>query len=80
MDELRNEYYLKQQKKYLRVSTTIDGTQPLVGSTAQCWRFVEVEPQEMFDVTARRRMIEGFLKALLVSLAEPNGSQLLTLS
>ena len=62
VDELRNEYNLKQQKKYLRVSTTIDGTQPLVGSTAQCWRFVEVEPQEMFDVTARRRMIDGFLE------------------
>ena len=49
VDEHRNEYNMKQQKKYLRVSTTIDGAQPLVGSSAQCWRFVEVEPQEMFD-------------------------------
>jgi hypothetical protein len=62
VDELRNEYNMKQQKKYLRVSTTIDGAQPLVGSTAQCWRFVEVEPQEVFDVTARGRMIDGFLE------------------
>lgn len=62
VDELRNEYNMKQQKKYLRVSTTIDGAQPLVGSSAQCWRFVEVEPQESFDVAARRRMIDGFLE------------------
>ena len=62
VDEQRNEYNMKQQKKYLRVSTSIDGAQPLMGSTAQCWRFVEVEPQEVFDVAARGRMIEGFLE------------------
>ena len=62
IDEAQNIYQLKLQKKYLRVVTMTDGAQPLTGITAQNWRFVEVEPQEMFDAAARRRMIDGFLE------------------
>jgi len=62
IDEAQNIYQLKLQKKYLRVVTMTDGAQPLTGITAQNWRFVEVEPQNTFDVVARRRMIDGFLE------------------
>ncbi|WP_081773199.1 glycoside hydrolase family 76 protein [Prevotella sp. P6B4] len=62
IDEAQKTYQLKLQKKYLRVLTTTDGAQPLTGTTAQGWRFEEVEPQNTFDVAARRRMIDGFLE------------------
>ena len=61
VDEQHNEYNLKQQKRFLRVAATLDGAQPTVGTTAQSWHFVEVEPQESFDEMARRRMIDGFV-------------------
>ena len=62
VDGQENVYHLKQQKRFLRVATTLDGAQPTVGSSAQNWLFIEVEPRESFDEMARRRMIDGFLK------------------
>ena len=61
VDGQDNVYHLKQQKRFLRVAATLDGAQPTVGSSAQNWLFIEVEPRESFDEMARRRMIDGFL-------------------
>ena len=60
VDADSNEYLVK-QNKYLRVISTTDGRQPVVGSGQQTWHFVEVQPQSHFDASARQRMVDGFL-------------------
>ena len=65
VDESTNAYLLK-QNKYLRVISTTDGRQPTVGSNAQTWHLVEVEPCQTFNSDARQRMLNGFLRQYMI--------------
>ena len=67
VDESTNAYLLKatDRDRYLRVVSTTDGRQPQVGTNAQTWRLVEVEPCTAFTSTERQRMLYGFLSHYL---------------